>query len=98
MKKLLAIPLFMGLVSGVWAGDSYQAPDFSFKAEPIVIQSSQARDNWSKGMDYRVHERPIIVREIASEKKEAGRNPSSSDGRKIQYMKFVPQPWYYTRD
>ncbi len=98
MHKLFAIPLFLGLVSSVMAAESYNAPNFSFKAEPIVIQSSKARDNWSKGMDYRIHERPVIVREIASEKKEKGRNPSSTEGRKIQYMKFVPQPWYYTRD
>lgn len=98
MKKLLAIPLLMCLFSGAYATETYKAPDFSFKAGPVLLKTAQSRDNWSKGTEYRVHERPIIVREIASEKKPVGRNPSSDDGRTIQHIKFVAQPNYYTRD
>lgn len=98
MKKLLALPLLLAFCLPAFATETYTPPSYSFKAEPVVLQTAKSRDKWSKGTEYRIYEHPVIIREIASEKEKAGRNPSSYEGMKVQHIKFVAQPWYYTRD
>ncbi|MCK5884508.1 MAG: hypothetical protein KAG61_12530 [Bacteriovoracaceae bacterium] len=100
MKKLWTLTLLVtGLITGMCMAESYSPPNIEFNTSgPMQSNTAKVGDNWSKGMEYKVLEMPIIVREIASEKKvPATRNPASHSGRKIQRIKFVPAPWKYTR-
>ncbi len=100
MKKLWTVPLLLtSLITGICMAETYKAPNIEFKkAGPMQSNSVQIGSSWNKGMEYRVLETPIIVREIASEKKEpAKRDPASYSGRKHQTLKFIPGPWYYTK-
>lgn len=100
MKKLWTLSLLVtSLISGICMAESYTVPNIEFKKSgPMQSNTAKVGENWNKGMEYRVLETPIIVREIASEKKApATRDPASYSGRKTQKIKFVPAPWYYTK-
>lgn len=82
--------------------DVYKSPAIKYNTNMAKFGSTLKVDTqWDKGMEYRVLERPVIVRDIASddgpeEDENWSRDPAShGPKRPVHYQKFVPAPYIY---